>query len=123
MGWRFVAIRLISSAAPADARRDHGRGGDGAFGNHDRALSRGRAEAGTAVAQGTGHPTAPLSETLVLQIAPPSLRSPLPLKQIGPILALIVLVMAGNGMVVPMMSLYRQGRFKDVQRHARRATE
>jgi len=44
----------------------------------------------------------------VLQIAPPSLRSPLPLKQIGPILALIVLVMAGNGMVVPMMSLYAQ---------------
>ncbi|GGK20885.1 MFS transporter [Salinarimonas ramus] len=44
----------------------------------------------------------------MLQIAPPASRSPLPLKQIGPILALIVLVMAGNGMVVPMMSLYAQ---------------
>ena len=36
----------------------------------------------------------------------PQTPSPLRLAQIGPILALIVLVMAGNGMVVPMMSLY-----------------
>lgn len=41
----------------------------------------------------------------MLQTAPQA-RSPLRLSQIGPILALIVLVMAGNGMVVPMMSLY-----------------
>ncbi|MGJ3265472.1 MAG: MFS transporter [Salinarimonas sp.] len=43
----------------------------------------------------------------MLQTAPPP-RSPLRLAQIGPILALIVLIMAGNGMVVPMMSLYAQ---------------
>lgn len=36
----------------------------------------------------------------------PQAHSPLRLAQIGPILALVVLVMAGNGMVVPMMSLY-----------------
>ncbi|MCG6122622.1 MAG: MFS transporter [Microvirga sp.] len=41
----------------------------------------------------------------MLQKAPQT-RSPLRIAQIGPILALIVLVMAGNGMVVPMMSLY-----------------
>lgn len=41
----------------------------------------------------------------MLQTAPQT-RSPLRLAQIGPILALIVLIMAGNGMVVPMMSLY-----------------
>jgi DHA1 family multidrug resistance protein-like MFS transporter len=49
--------------------------------------------------------SASLREIIVLQTAPKNL-SPLRFAQIGPILALIVLVMAGNGMVVPMMSLY-----------------
>ncbi|WP_372424353.1 MFS transporter [Salinarimonas chemoclinalis] len=44
----------------------------------------------------------------MLQVAPETPRSPLRRAQIGPILVLIVLVMAGNGMVVPMMSLYAQ---------------